>query len=540
MTRLRGLLLTVPLFAIACADPPVEPDDPGVREAQVASSELMYLRDTDEVAAAFSTGAATLAPAQAFRAVDLMFTLEGALDLEYAVFTNGDWTDWAPLPVDDREGNFRAAEIQLEDVALGLALRGPSGGIEFARMEFFAARDPEHAEISFNDDLPFAESHEDETGSALDEVAEKAAREGRWMLTSAAQAASNRVHVSYDSAPSWSGGANCSGRMLDGTRRVGEYLVANFAGARYFQGYNCRQIRGSSGMSMHGTGRALDIFVPMVGTQADNDLGDPIAHWLIEHAEEIGIQLIIWDRSIWSGSRGSDKHRYYSGQHPHNDHLHIELTVAAAGQRTQFFGGNVAPPGSSPPAAAGNAACQSSTLGRQVPHGEAVQMAYDRCGGTCQWAVCSNGSWLCAEDGQGTARHANAACGVAPTRSACSSYTLGRDVPDGESVQMAYDACGGTCQWARCDDGNWNCSGAEPGSAVTHPHAECARPAEPAGASCYSRTIGGDVPDGDRVQMAYAACSSQRTCLWAVCNDGTWNCTTSAGAGADHPHAACQ
>jgi hypothetical protein len=65
---------------------------------------------------------------------------------------------------------------------------------------------------------------------------------------------------------------------------------------------SCREIDGTDGMSLHGVGGALDIMIPTVGGDADNDLGDPIAHWLIENAEAIGVQAIIWDHGIWRTS----------------------------------------------------------------------------------------------------------------------------------------------------------------------------------------------------------------------------------------------
>ncbi len=538
----RHLLFAVPLLALACADEP-PPDDPGVLEAQTSQSELMYLRDSNEVAAAFSTGSATLTPTRSFRVVDLVLTFETVGPLEFAVYADGAWGEWAPLMStgEDAADRFRRGTVELDHPGQAIALRTETGRLEFARLEFFSSLAPEHDHLGFNDDRPYAEGHDDDSRTEAEAEAEKSARSGRWQLTSDVQSAAANEYVAYEGAPSWNGGRNCGGGLLAGTRQLGQYLVDNFPGARSYQGYNCRQIRGSSGMSLHGTGRALDIFVPLDGGQADNDLGDPVAHWLIANAEAIGIQLIIWDRSIWSGGRRSNKFRSYGGSHPHHDHLHIELNAAGANKRTPFFNGG----GSAPPqgggAPAGNAGCHSSTLGRQLTHGELVQMSYERCGGTCQWAVCNDGSWDCGTRGSGGAEHANPACAPSePVRAACNSQTLGRSVPDGESVQMAYDACGGTCQWAICNDGSWSCEGGSPAGAVTHGHAQCQAAPEPAGESCYSRTIGASVPHGDRVQMAYAACANQRTCNWAVCDDGTWLCTTSSGSGQDHPHQLCQ
>jgi hypothetical protein len=81
------------------------------------------------------------------------------------------------------------------------------------------------------------------------------------------------------------------------------------------------------------------------GAEADNDMGDPIGNWLISSAELIGIQQIIWDRWIWRASRTpGSKGSAYTGQHPHNDHLHVELTPEAAALMTPFFAAPQGPP----------------------------------------------------------------------------------------------------------------------------------------------------------------------------------------------------
>jgi hypothetical protein len=80
---------------------------------------------------------------------------------------------------------------------------------------------------------------------------------------------------------------------------------------------------------VHSEGRAIDLYVPTDGTgddSASNDLGDPIANWLAENAEYIGMSYVIWDQASWGAHRDGDKHQSYGGSHPHNDHLHIEVT----------------------------------------------------------------------------------------------------------------------------------------------------------------------------------------------------------------------
>jgi len=167
--------------------------------------------------------------------------------------------------------------------------------------------------------------------------------DGRWVPDDAARRAGEAQSGGYEAAPAWDP-SRCSGSLRGGTRALGDHLVATFGGASRYDGYNCRRNTADrSRMSVHGTGRALDVYVPLSGGDADNDLGDPIAHWLIEHATELGVQLIIWDRTKWNISYSGRKDRAYGGSHPHHDHLHIELTSDGAEGRTPWFGGRDTP-----------------------------------------------------------------------------------------------------------------------------------------------------------------------------------------------------
>ena len=182
---------------------------------------------------------------------------------------------------------------------------------------------------------------------------------GRWVPSASAAAAGDRQWARYDDAPSWSGGRNCGGSLLVGTRELGEYLHTSFRGVRAYDGYACRaNTANTSQTSLHGTGRALDVYIPLSGGQADNTVGDAVANWLVANAASLGVQLVIWDRSSWNASHGAGaKLRSYGGPHPHHDHLHIELNTDGAARRTAWFRNrSVAstptstPPASTPPA----------------------------------------------------------------------------------------------------------------------------------------------------------------------------------------------
>lgn len=90
--------------------------------------------------------------------------------------------------------------------------------------------------------------------------------------------------------------------------------------------YNCRTVRGGSTTSLHGEGRACDFGINPHGAA----YGTLLADQLRLHSGELGIQCVIWNRRIWSGSYPDAGWRAYSGTNAHVDHIHLELTRAAA------------------------------------------------------------------------------------------------------------------------------------------------------------------------------------------------------------------
>ena len=128
---------------------------------------------------------------------------------------------------------------------------------------------------------------------------------------------------SYEGAGAWNGGRGCSGSLRPGSRALGDRIKAQFA-LRQVDGYACRRNTAStSQLSMHGTGRALDIF--STGTK-----GTQVANYLVSNANQLGIQMVIWNRTIWTVTSGGGSSRAYGGPNPHTDHVHAELTSAAS------------------------------------------------------------------------------------------------------------------------------------------------------------------------------------------------------------------
>ncbi|MBL8605531.1 MAG: hypothetical protein JNK72_26605 [Myxococcales bacterium] len=164
---------------------------------------------------------------------------------------------------------------------------------------------------------------------------------GRYVPPSSVSSSGDRQSVRYDNPPSWSGGRYCTGSITGGARVLGNYLRANFRGVSSYGGYSCRpNTANRSQLSVHGTGRALDVFIPLSRGAADNTLGDPVVNYLIQNASALGVQFIVWDRSSWNPSRPAGrKTQPYTGPHPHHDHIHVELNTDGAAQRTSWFRG---------------------------------------------------------------------------------------------------------------------------------------------------------------------------------------------------------
>lgn len=117
-------------------------------------------------------------------------------------------------------------------------------------------------------------------------------------------------------------GEGCSGGLKPGTRQLGDMLKSQFNTS--YGGYACRaNTANKSQLSIHAIGRALDI-------NASGSDGDEIANHLVNNAEAFGIQLIIWNRTVWKIGPSGPTSRQYTGPNPHTDHVHAEVNTAVA------------------------------------------------------------------------------------------------------------------------------------------------------------------------------------------------------------------
>jgi len=120
----------------------------------------------------------------------------------------------------------------------------------------------------------------------------------------------------------------CSGKAQPGCEEFAEWAVRDFGRGAFNLGiYNCRAVRGSTNRSIHGDGRAVDVGFRLVNGRA-NPAGWDLLRLLLPHVGRLGIQMIIWDRRIWS--QRTPNGAPYSGTASHTDHLHIEFNWNAA------------------------------------------------------------------------------------------------------------------------------------------------------------------------------------------------------------------
>lgn len=160
----------------------------------------------------------------------------------------------------------------------------------------------------------------------------------------------------------------CSG-LLPGIEELSRYIRGRWSQVGSGGDYACRRNsnpRACDSLSVHSVGRAVDLMITPIGGDADNTAGDPVANWLIENAEYIGVQRVIWDGKYWNGGR-IDRHfsdipddicnGHYCIDH-HVNHIHVELSVDGAHRRTRFFTAG-APPATCPVVCYGNAAVRA-------------------------------------------------------------------------------------------------------------------------------------------------------------------------------------
>jgi len=115
-------------------------------------------------------------------------------------------------------------------------------------------------------------------------------------------------------------GSAAAGGCQAGSTRLHNYLMARWPGLGSFGCYNPNS-RAGSGWSLHREGRAIDV---AVGSNLKAK-GDEAFHWLIDNADDVGLQEIQWYGLIWTSRRASSGIRRdtSAARNLHFDHIHV-------------------------------------------------------------------------------------------------------------------------------------------------------------------------------------------------------------------------
>lgn len=77
---------------------------------------------------------------------------------------------------------------------------------------------------------------------------------------------------------------------------------------------------------VHEEGRAVDAMIAAPGTPEGDAAGDQLAAFVVENADTLRVQGVIWRGLEWYASRNGPAWEAYAGGDPHTSHPHIELS----------------------------------------------------------------------------------------------------------------------------------------------------------------------------------------------------------------------
>lgn len=119
----------------------------------------------------------------------------------------------------------------------------------------------------------------------------------------------------------------CDSRSRSGTTALVSWYLGAYSsrGAANLGTYACKRL--GSGWSIHAERRAADLGTAPYGG-VDSDWGWRLANALRLNSAELGVQLIILGRKVWSCSYPDAGWRNYTGDY--HGHMHVELTPDAS------------------------------------------------------------------------------------------------------------------------------------------------------------------------------------------------------------------
>ncbi len=79
---------------------------------------------------------------------------------------------------------------------------------------------------------------------------------------------------------------------------------------------------------VHEEGRAVDAMIALPGTSEGDVAGDALAAFVVENADTLGVQGVIWRGTEWYATHIGPAWEAYAGGDPHTSHPHVELSPA--------------------------------------------------------------------------------------------------------------------------------------------------------------------------------------------------------------------
>jgi hypothetical protein len=110
-------------------------------------------------------------------------------------------------------------------------------------------------------------------------------------------------------------------------QRVLDAIVENFG-----RGHGVGCFRSGADAQDHGLGRACDFMMAAGGRRPTAEMrghGQALANWLVDNAEALGVQYVIWEQHIWNVDRAREGWRLMGDRgsvtQNHFDHVHVSV-----------------------------------------------------------------------------------------------------------------------------------------------------------------------------------------------------------------------
>jgi hypothetical protein len=135
-----------------------------------------------------------------------------------------------------------------------------------------------------------------------------------------------------------------------GARVLMNYCLGRWSFASDLGIFDVRNVVGGDDLSHHAEGRALDVGIPMLdATTADAAKGMQIIDALGPSAQRLGIDHLIYNRTIWSRRSPAGRPYVDPDTDPHLDHIHVGLTGDAGATLSSATVESVLGSGGQPP-----------------------------------------------------------------------------------------------------------------------------------------------------------------------------------------------